>query len=123
MSRKLIAFVVLILAGAAAAVVMVLRREPAAPDPGIPLALAEDRAARVSALKYDLDFTIPASRDQPVRGRLTASFTLQDAGRALAFDFAQPGDHLLGVTANAQTIAARVQNGHVMIPCWPRTAW
>jgi aminopeptidase N len=114
-SRKLVGLVVFVLAVVAAAVVVVLLREPAAPDPGIPLALAEDRAARVSSLKYDLDFTIPVSRDQPIRGRLTASFALQDR-RPLAFDFAQPTDRLLSVTANGQPVEPRVQNGHIVIP-------
>jgi len=114
-SRRLLALVVLVLAAATVTLVLFLRQGPVAPDPGIPLALAEDRAARVSTLTYDVDFTIPAARDQPVRGRVTASFALSDR-RSIAFDFDQPSDRLLDVTANGQTIAPRVQNGHVVIP-------
>ncbi|MGB7218180.1 MAG: M1 family aminopeptidase [Vicinamibacterales bacterium] len=90
--------------------------EPEVFSPGISLTLAEDRAARVSSLKYDLSLKVPVARTEPVRGRVTGSFTLRDAARSLAFDFAQPADRLLGVTANGRTLAARIQNGHIVIP-------
>ncbi len=89
---------------------------PATPASGVPLALAQERASRVSDLRYVVRFDIPARRGDPVRGRLTASFTLHGASRPLAFDFAQPTDHLLSVTANQHRLNALVQNGHVVIP-------
>ena len=38
------------------------------PDSGIPLALAEERSARLSNVRYDLRFTIPASAAEPITG-------------------------------------------------------
>jgi aminopeptidase N len=108
--------VVTAVAAIAAAVFVALRREPPAPDPGVPLSLAQERSARISALKYDVDFSIPLERDQPVRGRMSASFTLSDASRPLAFDFAQPAARVQTVTANGRSIEPRVQNGHLVIP-------
>ena len=116
MTRGLLAAGIVVLTVVAADIIVSLGREREAPSRGISLALAEDRAARVSSLAYDLSLTVPPARDQPVRGHVTASFVLGDATRPLAFDFAQPAERLTGVTANGQATEARVQNGHVVIP-------
>src|SRR5258705_2360407 len=87
-----------------------------APRPGTSLALAEDRAARVSSVKYDLSLSVPASRAGSIRGRIITTFMLIGADRALAFDFSQPAERLLGVAANGRPVPARLQNGHVLIP-------
>src|SRR5262245_60155900 len=82
--RRFVVLGVTIVAAVTAAVFVALRREPPAPDPGVPRVLAEERAARVSSLKYDVNFSIPPERDQPIRGRVSASFALADAARPLA---------------------------------------
>ncbi len=92
------------------------RREPAPPEAGIPQTLAEDRAHRVSDLRYDVMLSIPERRDQPIPGKLTATFTLREAGESLAFDFAQPVEKLLAVTANGDALTPRIENGHIVIP-------
>ena len=118
MSRASIAIGVSLLvvaAGGAAALFTLPRPDPDVFTPGISQALAENRAARVSLLKYYLTLKVPASRDEPVRGHMTASFALRDRARSLAFDFAQPTAHLLGVTANGNRTEAQIQNGHIVI--------
>src|SRR5882672_6694967 len=77
--------------GFAAVTTLVSMNSAPAPGPGIALDLASDRAARIGQLSYDVSFAVPAAKAQPIHGRLRASFTLSDAGRPLAFDFAQPG--------------------------------
>ncbi|MBI2822978.1 MAG: ERAP1-like C-terminal domain-containing protein [Acidobacteria bacterium] len=110
----------LFLAAAIAAIGIVFfflrRREPPPPELGVSRTLAEERTARVSALKYQVTFRVPHRRDQPVRGHISASFSLHDARRPLAFDFAQPADHLLSIVANNRRIEAVIHNGHVVIP-------
>jgi aminopeptidase N len=101
---------------AVVAVVWLIPRDPPAPPAGVPLALAEARAARVSDLRYEATFKIPGRRDEPVQGRVEVTFELADPTQPLALDFAQPTDHLKKVTANAHDLPARVQNGHVVIP-------
>ena len=86
------------------------------PLPGIPLTLAEDRAARVSGLRYEVAFRIPDRRSDPITGRLAASLALSDASRALAFDFAQPAGHVTHVAVNGRTVdGAAPINGHIVI--------
>jgi aminopeptidase N len=86
------------------------------PASGVPKALAEERARRIRDLRYDVKFVIPASRQAPIRGRVTTTFTLTDVGAPVAFDFAQPSDHVLQVQANGAAVAPTVENGHIVVP-------
>ena len=92
------------------------RPAPTPPAAGVPLSLAQERASRVSDLRYALSLTIPVARRDPVRGHLTASFVLRDARRPIAFDFAQPADHVSAITVNGHAVEVHAGNGHVMIP-------
>lgn len=91
-------------------------RRPLPIAAGVPIDVAEARASIISGLRYDVSFAVPAARSEPLHGRLTATFQLSAANRALPFDFAQPADHLLGVQANGSEILATIENGHVVIP-------
>ena len=104
-----------VLAAAAAALVYFLRRDPPVPGPGIPLTLAQDRASRVSALRYQVTFQVPSSRRDPIRANVVARFSLSDASRPLAFDFAQPADRLVAVAANLRRLDPVVTNQHIVI--------
>ena len=110
--------IVLLVAVALAPVVWltVMYRHVPVPEAGIPLSLAEERAARVSNLRYDLKLRIPGQRTQPVTGRITASFDLSDDDKALAFDFAQPPEKVRAVTANGEAVTPTIGNGHIVIP-------
>ena len=115
--RRIATVVCIVIAAAAGAgAYLWTRRSPEAPGAGIPIGLADDRAARVSNLRYDVKFQIPAKRSEPVRGSLTARFALSDAGEALSFDFAQPADQVGAVRANHTAIEAVIGNGHIVIP-------
>ncbi|HUF25262.1 MAG TPA: M1 family aminopeptidase [Vicinamibacterales bacterium] len=119
-SRLLIPLLALLAAAPAAFLVMRLRDAPvfapAVPDAGISRTLAEDRAQRVSDLRYFVTLRVPADTDQPIPSRMVATFRLLDADEGLAFDFAQPADRLLAVSANGEGLTPRVDNGHVVIP-------
>jgi aminopeptidase N len=113
---RLVVLIVIGALGAGAAAWLLSRREPPPPGPGIPLALAESRAARITNLAYQVSLRIPAARQEPVRGTVVATFKLSDARAPLSFDFAQPGDRLVRVVANGQDVAARLIDGHIGIP-------
>jgi aminopeptidase N len=79
------------------------------------LTLAEERARRVTDLRYDLHVTIPAAQTSPVTGRVTIRFELSDPTRSLALDFA-PAGQVTGVRGGTSlTALARVQD-HLVIP-------
>ena len=63
---------------------------PPAP-PGVPLPLAEERARRITNLRYELHFSIPPDAAARIRGRAVIRFTLADASRPLVLDFSPPG--------------------------------
>lgn len=70
---------------------------------GVPLRLAQDRAARVTDLRYDLRFTVPDDVKAPVTGSVTIRFRLSDASQPLALDFVPALD---GVRGNPEGITA-----------------
>src|SRR5215203_2183225 len=91
----------------------------AKPDPnlGISEALARERAARVSNLRYDLAFTIPAVKTQPVRGRALMRFTLASAAEPLVLDYLPDRAGILrSVEANGAATTIRQVNGHIIVP-------
>jgi aminopeptidase N len=89
---------------------------PPATAPGVPLALATDRAARITNLHYILSLSVPLVKTEPIHGHLSATFTLRQATRPLPFDFAQADDHLSAVSVNQRTLDPHIVNGHITIP-------
>jgi len=89
---------------------------PADPGPGVPLALAEERAARVSNLRYELHFSIPETAQQPVRGRLIVRFDLKDARRPLPLDFAPGRNSVVSARLNGQTASIPAVSDHLVVP-------
>ncbi len=95
------------------------RATPRLPDPdaGVSEALARERAHRVSNVRYDVSLAIPADRQLPVAGTITATFTLGDADAPLAFDFAPDRAGLLrAVTRGEEQVSIRHVNGHIIVP-------
>jgi aminopeptidase N len=90
---------------------------PDAPDPGVSEALARDRAARISDLRYKLSFTVPPNRDEAITGRADVGFTLTGASAALAIDFnPSRARSLHAVSANGRPIDVLEINEHIVIP-------
>jgi aminopeptidase N len=110
---------VMLLARAVAAIAIVALQAQVKTDPdlGISEALARARAARVSNLRYDLAFTIPAARTQPVAGRALIRFTLATNTEPLILDY-QPdrSGFLRRVEANGKETTVRQVNGHIIVP-------
>src|SRR5690606_27368720 len=57
------------------------------PGRGISEALARERAAVISDLRYELTFTVPERRQDPLLGRVVARFSLA-APHRIVLDFA-----------------------------------
>jgi aminopeptidase N len=87
------------------------------PDLGISEGLARHRSARVSNLRYDLAFTIPAARSQPVAGRALIRFSLASAAEPVVLDYLPDRAGILRSTeANGVKTAIRQVNGHIIVP-------
>jgi aminopeptidase N len=87
------------------------------PDLGVSETLARDRAARISNLRYDLAFTIPAARAQPVAARALIRFSLASAAQPLVLDYLPDRAGILrSVEANSLETAIRQVNGHIIVP-------
>jgi aminopeptidase N len=86
---------------------------PAPPAPGVPLPLAEDRARRLSDVRYDLRFTIPRELKAAITGEATIRFSLSDATRSLALDFT--GTPPARARVNGRDSAIAVAPEHLMV--------
>src|SRR5262249_31001846 len=87
------------------------------PDFGVSDALAAERAARVTNLRYDLAFTIPAQKTQPVGGRELIRFALANVDEPVVLDYAPDrAGMILRSEANGVETPIRQVNGHVIVP-------
>ena len=87
------------------------------PDNGVSDSLARDRAARISDVRYDLAFTIPAAKNDPVATREVVRFALTDASAPLILDFAPNGAGVLKkAEVNGTDTPVRQVNGHLIAP-------
>jgi aminopeptidase N len=92
------------------------RYSDAPPGPGISLALAEDRARRISDLQYDLSLSIPASSSQQVTGRVQVRFRLSDASTDLAVDFGPGGKVRKAAITGSGDVALTAVPDHLIVP-------
>jgi aminopeptidase N len=108
--------ILLVCAAAAALGMSVQRRTPGdLPAPGVPLDIAEARAARLQDVRYDLRFTIPADVKAPIAGRAVIRFKLSDATQPLVLDFAGPAGGL-SATLGETPVSLDVGNEHIVVP-------
>jgi aminopeptidase N len=84
--------------------------------PGVPLALARERAARLDSVSYALHFDLPERREAPVRGRITIRFHARDARRPLALDFRAERAQMLTLRVNARQTPIDLRDEHLVLP-------
>ena len=84
----------------------------ATPPEGVPLALARERAAHISDVRYRLSFTL-APHAGSTAGREELTFVL-DAPRPLLLDYRDGSVRRLAV--NGGEVAVAAENGHLEIP-------
>jgi len=85
------------------------------PGRGVPEKLAEDRAAGIRLLRYELRFRIPESKTEAVRGTETVRFELRSA-QPVVLDFEQKRDRILSLQAGRHPVDFGFVNGHIVIP-------
>jgi len=87
------------------------------PDLGVTDTLAAARSARLSNLRYDLAFTIPAQKTAPISGRELIRFTAASTGEPIVLDYAPDRGGIL-TRSDVNGVEARVRqvNGHIVVP-------
>jgi len=83
-------------------------------EPGVSRALALDRAARIDSIRYELSFSIPAEKTEPVTGSVSLSFNLRDRG-PVQLDFREGADQLRQMTVNGKEQEIDYQDEHIII--------
>src|SRR5881628_2440165 len=90
---------------------------PIDPEAGTSETLARDRATRISGLRYDVAFSVPADRQAPITGRETITFDLGSASKPLAVDFdPHRATAVHAITVNGAPDPTRALNGHLLFP-------
>ena len=84
-------------------------------DRGVSEALARERATAFSAVRYDLAFTVPVSRQQPVEGVLRLTVTLS-APRRIVIDFSAPKQRVRSVRVGQAQVDPVYVEDHLIIP-------
>jgi len=89
--------------------------QAATPGPGVSETLAQDRAASIRNLRYELQFTIPSKKSDPVHGSATIRFMLP-APHEVVLDFEQPREKILDVRAAGSPANVEFADGHLIVP-------
>ena len=84
-------------------------------EPGVSLELARERAARVSDLRYELKFSIPAALEEPCAGEVTIRFELSRRG-SLQLDFRPGAEAVRWMSVNGREVKPDVRSEHIVIP-------
>jgi aminopeptidase N len=84
-------------------------------DRGVSEALARERTAAFSAVRYDLAFTLPVSRQQPVEGTLRLAVTLATP-RRIVLDFSAPKERIHSVRLGDTAVVPVYVEDHLIIP-------
>lgn len=85
-------------------------------EPGVSLSLAQHRAAILSAIRYDLSFTIPEDPAEDIDAAVVIRFELSDASHSLQLDFRERVDRIRSVAVNHKASNFRFINEHIVIP-------
>jgi aminopeptidase N len=104
------------IAAAALMIASIASAQTASPGSGVPFELASRRAAIVSELRYELALSIPDAVSAPIIGSVVLRFQLADASQPLVLDFDVSANHVQSVEANAQPVAHKYVNGHIVVP-------
>ncbi len=83
---------------------------------GVSQELAEDRAARVSRLGYELSLNVPADRAAPIEATETVRFHLTNAGQPLQLDFRERTANLHALRINGRPVAIDHRAEHLVLP-------
>jgi aminopeptidase N len=76
------------------------------PTPGVSLQLARERSRLISDLRYEVQLSIPASKNEPIAGRSVVRFNLADANAPLVLDFEPGRSRAVSLRSNGHPVRA-----------------
>ncbi len=82
--------------------------------PGIPQELAIERKAKITNVRYDLFFDIPATRTDSIPARVTIRFDWKDKPADLQLDYLPPAKTLKRIEVNGKTSPVNYENEHIL---------
>lgn len=91
------------------------------PQAGVSLALATQRAATLSDIRYALQLRLPAQQDEPVTGTVTVQFQRTAEAGPLVLDFRSsseqtPAENVHRVLLDGEPVDHSVTEDHIVIP-------
>ncbi|TDQ16270.1 aminopeptidase N [Algoriphagus boseongensis] len=84
-------------------------------DPGISIELAEYRSQQVKNIHYQLDFSIPEKKSDPIPARLILDLEVMNLDHPLILDFNESSEKVLSVAINGSEIPVRHEEEHLII--------
>jgi aminopeptidase N len=94
------------------AAALAAQADPEPPGAGVPESLARDRASSISAIRYEIELSIPESRSSPLTGRVTVRLRLSTP-RRIVFDFSAPRDRIRSVLVGGRPIQPLFSDDHL----------
>lgn len=110
LSLTLTSFVILILM-----VLSSCEQRTSIPEKGVPLQLAEQRKAAISNVHYRLYFSIPAVKEEPVKGKVEISFTAKSSQKPVVLDFKQDSGTVTNIIVNGHEEKVHHEKEHIII--------
>ena len=83
---------------------------------GVTLELEEYRSEQISDLKYELSFSIPEKKEEPVISKLVLKLNLKDLNAPLFLDFKEETSKLKSLSVNGKSTEIDHQKEHLIIP-------
>ena len=87
-------------------------------EPGVSRTLALERSAHISGIRYDLSFSIPETKDEPVEGTEVLTFTL-DSRRTVQMDFREGAESIRTLSVNGKETPIRWESEHLVLRSLP----
>ena len=84
-------------------------------EEGISLELAQLRKQEIKNLKYNLSFSIPEKKEDPVNGEAHIRFNLQHP-QEIILDFRESADKIKEISVNGKTSTYIFRNEHLILP-------
>jgi aminopeptidase N len=84
-------------------------------DFGVTKTLADDRSAKISNIKYSLDFNIPLQKAEVIMANETISFSLKSKEIDLQIDFKGEESQFKQLVVNGKSVAINYQKEHLII--------